>query len=179
MRVAGARASEGARRLYRRSHPRPLDRRSHQYDHPEAVRGGIPTCVWKVRGNRQGAAAFQAFSTPSGSPPKSNVVRVAWAGSCTRIGTWRNDIAGTLKLTTTWTIEAGGAAHEAGGGSVSGTATLTGHVLKIVWASPDQVTTGTYEWTLGRNCRSGQGTLTITAPADRAGESHPTKVTKI
>jgi hypothetical protein len=141
--------------------------------------GGVPTCVWKVRGNRQGAAAFQAFSTPSGSPPKSNVVRVAWAGSCTRIGTWRNDIAGTLKLTTTWTIEAGGAAHEAGGGSVSGTATLTGHVLKIVWASPDQVTTGTYEWTLGPNCRSGQGTLTITAPADRAGESHPTKVTKI
>ena len=135
--------------------------------------GGVPTCVWKVRGNRQGAAAFQAFSTPSGSPPKSNVVRVAWAGACTRIGTWRNDVAGTLKLTTTWTIEAGGAAQEAGGGAVSGTATLEGHVLKIVWVSPDQVTTGTYEWTLGPNCRSGQGTLTITAPADRAGQTIP------
>ena len=141
--------------------------------------GRVKECVWKVRGNRQSAAAFQAFSGPSGSPPKSNVVRVAWAGACTRIGTWRNEVAGGLNLQTIWTIAAGGAAQEQGGGSVSGTATLNGHVLTIVWASPDQVTQGVYEWTLGPNCQSGQGTLRITAPADRVGESHPTKVTKI
>ena len=138
--------------------------------------GGVPTCVWKVRGNRQGGAAFQAFATPSGSPPKSNVVRVAWAGSCTRIGSWGNDTPGIG--TTTWTVEAGGAAQEQGGGAATGMATLNGHVLRIVWVASDQVTTGVYEWTLGPTCKTGQGTLRFTGPPSRVGESHVSKVTK-
>ena len=106
-------------------------------------------------------------------------MRVAWAGECTRVGTWRNVIAGSLNLTTTWTIEAGGVAREAGGGAATGMATLTGRVLRIAWTGADQVTTGVYEWTLGANCQSGQGTLRFTAPADRAGQSEPTTVTKL
>jgi hypothetical protein len=141
---------------------------------PKQCGGGI-TCVWKVPANRQSAAAFQAFATSSGSAARSNVVRVAWAGSCTRIGTWVNDIPG-LGLTTTWTIETGGVAREAGGGAATGIATLTGHVLRITWTGADQVTTGVYEWTLGPNCQKGSGTLRITAPASRVGESHRTTV---
>jgi hypothetical protein len=141
--------------------------------------GGPPPCVWKVRGNRQSAAAFQAFSGPSGSSTKSNVVRVAWAGSCTRIGGWLNETEGIGVPQTTWTVEAGGAAREVGGGTATGMAVLNGHVLRIVWVASDQVTAGVYEWTLGPNCTKGQGSLRFTGPPARVGPSFTSKVTKV
>jgi hypothetical protein len=140
--------------------------------------GGVATCVWKVHGNRQSAAAFQAFATSSGTGARSNVVRVAWAGSCTRVGTWENRTEGIGVAETDWTVEAGGVAREGGGGNATGMATLNGHVLRIVWVASDQVTTGIYEWTLGPNCKTGQGTLRFTGPPSRVGESHVSKVTK-
>ena len=139
--------------------------------------GGATTCTWRVRSNRQRAAAFQAFATSSGTGARSNVGRVAWAGSCTRVGTWKNVIPG-LGLTTSWTIDDAGVAREAGGGAATGTATLTGGVLRIVWVGADQVTAGVYEWTLGANCQRGSGTLRFTAPASRVNESHTTTVEK-
>ena len=143
---------------------------------PKVCPGGPAPCVWKVRGNRQGAAAFTAFSGPTNASTKSNTVRVAWAGSCTRIGSWVNDTPGVA--TTTWDVVAGGAAQESGGGAAHGTATLDGHVLRIVWVASDQVTTGSYEWTLGPNCKTGQGTLRFTGPPDRAGTSFKSFVKK-
>lgn len=137
--------------------------------------GGVTTCTWYRRTNGQRAAAFQAFATSSGTGPRSNVVRVAWAGGCTRVGTWKNDIP-ALGLTTSWTIDDGGAARETGGGAATGNAVLAGRVLRIVWVAADQVTTGVYEWTLGANCQTGSGTLTFTGPASRVGVSHPTTV---
>ena len=139
--------------------------------------GGATTCIWRVRSNRQRAAAFQAFAESSGTGARSNVGRVAWAGRCTRVGTWSNDIPG-LGLTTSWTIDDAGVAREAGGGAATGTATLTGGVLRIVWVGADQVTAGVYEWTLGANCQRGSGTLRFTAPASRVNESHTTTVDK-
>ena len=123
------------------------------------------------------AAAFQAFATTSGTGPRSNVARVAWAGSCTAVGTWANNIP-DLGLTTTWTIDDAGVAREAGGGDATGNAVLSGRILRIVWTGSDQVTTGVYEWTLGANCQKGAGTLRFTAPASRVGVSHTTTVDK-
>ena len=131
--------------------------------------GGLATCVWRVPANRQSGAAFQAFSGPSGSSAKSNVVRVAWAGSCTRIGTWENRTEGIGVTKTDWMVDDGGVAQESGGGDATGMATLNGHVLRIVWVASDQVTAGVYEWTLGPNCTTGQGKLRFTGPPSRVG----------
>jgi len=134
--------------------------------------GGSSTCVLHVRSGRQSAAAFQAFAT--GASARSNVVRVAWAGSCTAVGTWdqKTDNIGR----TTWAIKAGGAAQESGIGNATGTATFSSHVLRITFVADDQVTTGVYAWTLSPNCSTGSGTLTFTGPASRVGESHPSIV---
>ncbi len=110
---------------------------------PSITSAAAGPTVPPVRSPRSSAGAFPPASGRSAEtgrvPPRSRRSRRLRArlpsptscasrgpAACTRIGTWRNDIAGTLKLTTTWTIEAGGAAQEAGGGAVSGTATLDG-----------------------------------------------------
>jgi hypothetical protein len=141
---------------------------------PTTQCGGRPTCVLRVRSGRQSAAAFQAYATPSNSPPRSNIVRIAWAGSCTAVGTWAHQTEGIGG--TTWAIEAGGAAKETGIGNATGTATFTGHVLRITFVASDKVTTGVYAWTLAPNCRTGSGTLTFTGPPTRVGETHVSKV---
>ena len=137
--------------------------------------GGTATCTLRVRSGRQSAAAFQAFATPSGGA-RSNVVRVGWAGTCTAVGTRRHqtdDIGST-----TWEIQRGGAAQETGIGNATGTATLTGHVLRITFVASDQVTTGSYSWTLNANCQKGSGTLEFTGPPSRVGERHPSTVVR-
>ena len=137
--------------------------------------GGGTTCILRVRSGRQSAAAFQAFATSTGgAPAKSNVVRVAWAGTCTALGTWDHDTEGIGS--TRWEIQSGGAAKETGIGNATGTATFTGHVLRITFVASDQVTTGVYSWTLSANCLTGQGTLEFTGPPSRVGESHVSKV---
>jgi hypothetical protein len=139
--------------------------------------GGLSACLLRVRSGRQSAAAFQAFATSSGgSVVRSNIVRVGWAGSCTAIGRWDHqteDIGGT-----SWRIEQGGAATETGIGNATGTATFSGHVLRITFVASDQVTTGVYEWTLSPNCQTGSGSLTLTGPASRVGERHVSKVVR-
>ncbi|HEV7564656.1 MAG TPA: hypothetical protein VGO31_01700 [Microbacteriaceae bacterium] len=137
--------------------------------------GGSTTCVLRVRSGRQSAAAFQAFATSTGgATARSNIVRVAWSGNCTAVGTWKQQTDGIGG--TTWTIERGGAAQEIGIGNATGVATFSGHVLRITFVGADQVTTGVYTWTLGSNCRTGSGTLTLTGPASRAGEGHASTV---
>ena len=123
---------------------------------PHQCGGGPAPCVWRVRSNRQRAAAFQAFPTSAGSAKGSNVVRVAWAGGCVVRGDWVNRPEGIGVPQTTWTIMAGGAAQESGGGNATGVATFTGHVLRIVWVASDQVTAGVYEWTSVRTARRDQ-----------------------
>ena len=116
---------------------------------------GSTTCVWRVRSNRQRAAAFQAFATSTGTGARSNVVRVAWAGGCTAIESWANDTE--CILFTVWTIREGGVAQESGGGNATGVATFAGHVLRITFVAADQVTTGVDEWTLGPELQVGVG----------------------
>jgi hypothetical protein len=130
----------------------------------------------KVVVRRQRAIDFQAIGGNGGATARSNIVRVAWAGSCTAAGTWvhQTDGIGSTK----WTIEAGGQATEEGLGNANGVAVLTGHVLQITFLASDQVTAGVYRWTLTPNCREGTGTLTFTAPPARAGQTHRSTVEK-
>jgi hypothetical protein len=134
------------------------------------------TCFLRVRSGIQSAADFQAFARSGSSFVRSNIVRVAWAGSCTAVGTWVQTTDGIGP--TTWTVVRGGQAHETGVGNATGKASLSGHVLKITFVASDKVTTGVYTWTLKPNCRSGTGTLRFTGPATRAGETHASTVRK-
>lgn len=135
---------------------------------------GATTCIWNQSAPRQSAADYQAFATSGGV--RSNIVRVAWAGACTAVGTWTHRTA--IIGSTTWTVMRGGHAQETGIGSASGMATLAGHTLTIVFVASDGVTKGVYTWTLRPNCASGQGTLRFTGPPSRAGETHASTVTK-
>lgn len=109
------------------------------------------------------------------------------AGGCTAVGTWAQNTPGIAS--TTWTITSDGKADErngpgnlppsAKGISASGTGTLAGQTLTITFVSWDTVTTGVLKWTLTPDCRSGQGTLTLTGPPSRpdVGKPYPSTVT--
>lgn len=145
--------------------------------------GAIPTtqcgsaiCFVRARSGRQSAADFQALArAPGGATVRSNIVRVAWAGSSTAAGTWEQTTPG-IGLTTFWTIMPGGRAQEAGGGSAAGMATRAGRVLRITFVAADGVTRGVYEWNLTPGGGSGTGTLRFTGPASRVGETHTSTV---
>ena len=110
-----------------------------------------------------------------------------WAGGCTAAGTWSQNTPGIAA--TTWTITSDGKARETGGPgslpssangiSASGTGTIAGQTLTITFVSWDTVTTGVLTWTLAPDCRSGQGTLTLTGPSTRSdiGKPYPSTVT--
>ena len=78
------------------------------------------------------------------------------SGACTMAGTWRQTTPGVG--TTDWNIAANGKAKETGIGYADGDATLSGNVLHIDWHTGTGYS-GFYQWTLGSDCSSGEGTL--------------------
>lgn len=84
--------------------------------------------------------------------------------ACKLEGTWEQyETAGGVPETT-WTITGSGNnnASEEGGGNATGTATLDGRKLKIVWTTKAGWA-GYYEWELKEDCNFGEGKLEFTA----------------
>lgn len=95
-------------------------------------------------------AAVAGFGEP--------VAHSSAATTCQLAGTWSQttQVVGA----STWTITADGRAQETGLGYASGTASLSGGVLKITWQTTNGYA-GVYKWTLNAQC-AGTGTLTWT-----------------
>ncbi|MGD9570732.1 MAG: hypothetical protein AB7V62_02450 [Thermoleophilia bacterium] len=120
------------------------------------------------------AAAVVAL--PAGMAAGATGSATQVAPGCTAVGTWVHVTADIGS--TTWTVDAGGQATETGIGFATGTATLSGQELTITFVANDRVTTGAYRWTLAQDCASGTGSLTMTGPPSRNGETHVSTVTR-
>ena len=137
--------------------------------------GAVPTqtcatrfCLFTIASDRQSAADFQAFSNSGGRLVRSNVVRVAWAGGvCSAEGGWSER---STFGEAAWAIDGTGVAIQTGLGNATGMATFAGHLLRITWVTANG-TAGIHEVTLSPNCQSGNGHITITAPAARSGQT--------
>jgi hypothetical protein len=102
------------------------------------------------------------------------------AGGCDISGTWRGKVRTDWPETeSVWTFTplGGGryAAQEKGMGNATGTATVSGDLLRLEWLSvkrlfgEDVKESGFYEWRLDPACRSGEGTWHSTTKNQSAG----------
>jgi hypothetical protein len=108
---------------------------------PRACTG--PRCDWGVRSNFMSAAAFQASATSAGRTVRSNIVRVAWAGSGV-VGTWRWLFAppgsalaehGTVTFSSDHTMTWSGGSN--------GTWAQAGNTVTLTWTSKKPVSVDT------------------------------------
>jgi hypothetical protein len=99
--------------------------------------------------------------------------------ACDLAGSWTNRV----NVTTTWTFRprAPGsttyAAEERGGCNARGTATLTGHTVRLQWSCETRFA-GTYQWELDASCERGTGSLTHTG-ASLEGRRFASTITRV